>query len=64
MLSIYRNETIIKMKKDFELFGLSQNEKEFMKEVKEGKCENMTGCKVWQMIQSEKNCEKITKMVE
>ena len=64
MLSIFREETIAKMKKDFELFGLSQNEKEFMKEVKEGKCEKVTGSKIWQMIHSEREREKISKMVE
>ena len=64
MLSTYKEETINKMKKDFELFGLSQNEKEFIKKVKEGKCKNVTGCKVWQMIHSEGEREKITKMVE
>ena len=42
------------MKKDFELFGLSQNEKEFMKEVKDGKFNNVTGNKIWQMIHSER----------
>ena len=53
MLSIYREEAIAKMKKDFQFFGLSQNEKEFIKEVKDGKCENVTGCKVWQIIHLE-----------
>ena len=64
MLSTYRDETINKLKKDFEFFGLSQNEKEFMKEVKDGKCENVTGSKVWEMIDSEREREDITKMVE
>ena len=50
MLSIYREETIMKMKKDFELFGLSQNEKEFMKEVTDGNCKSVTGCKIWEMV--------------
>lgn len=37
-LSKYRDETISKMKKDFEFFGLKENERDFLKEIKNGKC--------------------------
>ena len=59
MLSTYREEAIAKLKKDSNFFGLSKNEKEFIKEVKDGKCENVTGSKIWHMIYLGKEHEKV-----
>ena len=35
------------------MFGLSQKEKDFINEIRKGKCEKTTGKIVWQMIHSD-----------
>lgn len=54
LLSKYRDETINKIRKDIEFFGLNKNEKVFLKELKNGKCEKTTGSDVWKIIHLER----------
>ena len=51
-MSEYKEKTIKNLKQQFEMFGLRQREKDLINEIRQGKCEKITGKIVWEMIHS------------